>query len=216
MDKTTTKNMPTRNDIWEYYFNGLLRNINGILAGVYGPELPIPLGNRTRGERSDLVLEHILHHFKLQDVISSLRDPVCRQEKQAGASLHDLAFSHAMLSAAQKLCFGKPSRASSLFGASMLLGNIVRHLRECYCEFHQVFEDALLGECSDETLRNCLAESWAPVEARVQQMIERETRSDILRNLEHELQSPRFLLGVFGLLAHYGLDDRAFESFLGE
>ncbi len=203
--------MPDKLTLEKLYLNGLLRNINSILAGVFGDRD----ANRARGERSDSVLMHIIKFETLSSVASRLISLESRGRKQGGATLHDLAIAHVLLSCIQLATKEKGGhRASSTLASSMLLGDIVPELRVAFEMSAEAFPGKLITELSDSELFDSLGDQKRRIEEQIDAAIENEGRAKHLAALRDRL-TVRNLLQVFSWIIDEGLDDRSFEAFLG-
>ncbi|GAB5406758.1 MAG: hypothetical protein Aurels2KO_49890 [Aureliella sp.] len=203
--------MPDRFTLEKLYLNGLLRNINSILAGVYGDRD----ANRARGERSDSVLMHILKYETLASVASRLVSLESRGRKQGGATLHDLAIAHVLLNCIQMATKESSGhRAASTLASSMLLGEIVPELRVAFEMLAEAFPGKLITELSDSELSDALGDQKTRIEEQIDASIRNEGRAKHLAALEDRL-TPRNLLQIFSWIVDEGLDDRPFEAFLG-
>lgn len=214
MDKPKNQQLPSQQELWEYYFNGLLRNINSILAGVSSDYVGIGSTNSTRGEKSDSVLAYFMKNRGFSDVIHYLFDSSSHHKKQHRATLHDLALAHALICTAQQITFGSVVRSSRIISSSMVLGRVIPEIRRCYLRFAEAYPGKLVGEVPEEALAIKLAPDISNLATFVQELIQGEKRSTHLRDLQSQFQSPRYLLGLFSYLVSQGLDDRSFEEFL--
>lgn len=203
--------MPDKSTLEKMYLNGLIRNINSILAGVYGQRDT----NRARGERSDEVVMHLLQHETLSSVASRLASLESRGRKQGNASLHDLALAHVLLSSVHTLTSAKSGpRSASMLASSMLLGEIVVELRVAYKILAGAFPGKLFSELSNSEIATGLGSQLGRIEHGIASAMKSEGRATHLADLKQHL-SARNLLQVFSLIIDEGLDDRPFEAFLG-
>lgn len=203
--------MPNKSNLEKMYLNGLIRNINSILAGVYGQRDT----NRARGERSDEVLMHLLQQETLSSVASRLASLESRGRKQGNASLHDLALAHVLLSTIQLLTSNESGpRSASMLASSMLLGEIVGELRVAYKILGQAYPGKLLSELSPSEIAIGLGPQLGRIEHGIASAMKREGRATHLASLKQHMTA-RNLLQIFSLIVHEGLDDRPFEAFLG-
>lgn len=203
--------MLERPNLEKLYLNGLLRNINSILAGVYGDRD----ANKARGERSDSVLMHLLKFETLSGVASRLLSLESRGRKQGNATLHDLALAHVLLCSVQMIgSENKGQRAASTLASSMLLGEIVSELRVAYEMVAVAFPGKLIPELSDQELAVGLGEQNQRIEGQIADAVNNEGRAKHLASVHAQL-TVRNLLQVFSWIVDEGLDDRPFEAFLG-
>lgn len=207
--------LPDRSLLWNFYLNGLLRNINSIMAGVYGDLVQVPDANRSRGERSDDILVHILQNETLGRVVMRLLSVESRSLKQGAASLHDLALAHVILSTAQYVNRDSGYRPASTLASSMLLGEVVADLRLAYRKLAETYPDQLPSELSCEQLMAGLGDLHKSITSSLTSAIQREGRAKHLANLGDRL-TISYLLGLFSLAVENGLDDRPFEAFLAQ
>ncbi|MEM7475270.1 MAG: hypothetical protein AAF483_09780 [Planctomycetota bacterium] len=215
MDKPKDKLLPSENELCELYLSGLLRNINSILAGVYGDEVGVPATNKLRGEKSDLVLSLILRKGSCSELRKKLLD-LSHQDwaRQGQVPLHDLALAHVILHIAQVVHLGNAARSSSLIASSMLFGRVVGAIRKCFLAFHESFPDRFVGEVSGAEIEGALGRQATELRRQVESLLNDKHRTKQLELIREQLLSVRFLLGLFSYVAFYGLDDRSFESFL--
>lgn len=204
--------MPKRTRPKQLYLDGVYRNINAILAGVFGASS----ANRARGEKSSEVLFSIIQNESLSSVVERLLRHESRVEKQGQASLHDLALGHAIL--ARLISRYRPDdtakRSTSTHASSMGIGQIVGDLRRGYELLAEAYPDLLIAELTEEQLRAGLDEQFARIEAGVSAALKNEGRAKNLAHLEDVLTVAN-LMKYFSWAVDEGLDGRPIDDFLG-
>lgn len=206
--------LPEPNVLWNYYLSGLLRNINAILAGVYGGALGIPGSNRSRGERSDEVLAYLIQNQSISQVVTSILRVESRITKQGTASLHDLALGHVLLCTCQYSILGEAGRAASVLSSSMLLGSVVPLLRNGFQTCRQHYPTRPIDDLSEGEFSRCMGAGLSQFDLAFQKALKNETRGQHLRKLREQLGSAQIAVGLFEVAAKAGLDDRPFDHFL--
>ncbi|HBE72327.1 MAG TPA: hypothetical protein DDW52_29685 [Planctomycetaceae bacterium] len=204
--------MPKRTRPKQFYLDGVYRNINAILAGVFGASS----ANRARGEKSSDVLFSIIQKETLSGVVQRLLRYESRVEKQGHASLHDLALGHAIL--ARLISRYRPNesskRSTSTHASSMGIGQIVGDLRHGYELLADAYPDLLIDELSEEQLKIGLGEQFSRIEAGISAAIENEGRAKNLADLA-EVLTVANLMKYFSWAVDEGLDGRPIDDFLG-
>lgn len=202
----------TDSQLNKMYVSGAMRNLQSVIASVYGDEVRVKSGTRTRGEYSFEILAHLFRTSRIGDVCRRVLRSL-KNNKQGNISYHDLAIAHCLLCVLQHLEFGKHDRHSVVFASSPVLGRVVVHLRKLTKLVFSKYTPRQFSLLSEIDIESEFQQPCCDLATSLQKAFELNAKSKAKKFHESQFSLPK-LIAAFALIKAAGLDDRPFDEFL--
>ena len=194
------------------YVSGVMRNLQSVIASIYGDEVQARSGARTRGEYSMDILAHLFRKSQVGAVCRRILGSL-KSNKQGNVSYHDLAIAHCLLCVLQYVEFGKHDRHSVVFASSPVLGRVVDPLRQLTLAVFKKYKPTQFCLLEQAEIATAFPDAAAELQNALVRAFEINGKSKAKKFDAAHFPLPR-LIAAFALIKSAGLDDRPFDEFL--